>query len=530
MNKISIYRINFVFIALFALFFVLFFRALFLYGLGDDLKSKSSNKVEKKSARYEILDRNGKILATDLITYTLYGEPSTIRSLDKVIGDLSKFFPKHNWKSVNKKLSNKKFLGRVLLIRDLTPKQRYEINSLGHVGLYFHEDNKRFYPHKNILSHVLGFVDREEHGLSGFEGYFGKSSNKADFIQDDQVTLSIDLQIQNITHQELSYAVKKFSAKGGVALVMNASNSEIYSLVSLPDFNPYDPGESLRNKNYNNKASYDLHEMGSTFKIFTMALALENNLIELDEMLDVSENIKISGYKIKDFKKIKEDISIRDVFVRSSNIGTTRIAQKFSEEQQKEFFNKLHLFEPLEVELVEKSYSKIPRRWGLTRKITASYGYGVSVSALHLNQAIAAIVNQGHFLPATLIKGKNNMRIPEKIISDKTSAQVRELLGEVVSRGTARRAYSKGYRIGGKTGSANKIGRFGYDEDRLLSSFVGVFPVDKPKFIVYAFLDEPNGIAETGGYATGGATAAPVVKNIIERMAPLYNIVPDEEY
>ena len=520
-------RVNLVFIILLSLYLILLIRALYLNSLISEKSSKHISKVDN-DYRYDVFDRNGQILATDIVTYTLYAEPYNIRSVKKIVADLKSYAPDLNWKNIARKLTNKNFKGRVLLIRDLTPKQKLNINNLGNVGLYFHEDYKRFYPYSNIMSHLLGFVDYDEHGLSGFEGYVNKVLKKKQHIKQSKINLAIDIRVQNIVHEELTRAMKKFSAKGAVGIVMDVKTAEIFALVSLPDYNPYDPGPSLIDRRYNNKASYDTHEMGSTFKIFTMALALEKKLIKLDDMVDVSKNIKISGYQIKDFKKIKEEISYRDIFVRSSNIGTSKIAQKFSDAEQQDFLKSLNLFEPLEVELIEKSYGNLPKKWGLTRKITASYGYGISVTAIHLIQAVNAIVNNGTFLPATILKGKNDNKVGEKVISTQNSSLIRELMREVVRRGTARKAFSKGYDIGGKTGSANKVGKYGYDEDRLLSSFIGVFPVEKPKFIIYSFLDEPQGIKETGGYATGGATVAPLVKNIIERIAPIYDIAPEK--
>lgn len=524
MKLVSKKRVNFIFTILLALYFILFARALYLVIFKDNYKPKAQEHSE--NYRYDILDRNNKILATDIVTYTLYAEPYNIRSAKKIIEDLQKFAPEQNWQNIAKKLTKKHYRGRVLLIRDLTPKQKFAINNLGHVGLYFHEDYKRFYPYSNIMSHLLGFVDYDEHGLSGFEGYVNKAM-KHD-IQNNKINLAIDIRLQNIVHEELSEAMEKFSAKGAVAIVMAVDTAEIYALVSLPDYNPYYPRLSLTDRNFNNKATYDTYEMGSTFKIFTMAIALEKKLINLSEKIDVSKNIKISGYQIEDFKKIKEEISYSDIFIRSSNIGTSQIAKKFTDQEQKDFFNKLNLFKALDIELIEKSKTNMPKKWGLTKRITASYGYGISVTAMHLTQAVNAIINDGVFLPATIIKDKNKLRKGEHIITKENSALLRSLMRDVVRYGTAKMAFSKGYHIAGKTGSANKVGKYGYDENKLLSSFIGFFPVEKPKFIIYSFLDEPQGIPETGGYATGGMTVAPLVKDIIERIAPIYDIAPEK--
>ena len=426
---------------------------------------------------------------------------------------------------MHKKLNRNNYKGRILLVRDVTPKQKHQIHNLGHVGLFFDQNNKRFYPYKNITAHIIGFTGRDKRGLAGFEKYlddYNLSPQKKD------INLSIDINIQNLVYRELGKTINKFSAKGGVAIVMDINNGEIYSLVSMPSYNPYFPENMLYNRNFNNKATYDLYEMGSTFKTFTMALALENNLINLNDKYDVSQNIKISKYSIKDFKKIKEEITVKDIFIRSSNIGTAQIAKKFSKELQQEFFNRLNFFAPLEIELVEKSYAKYPKRWREANIITSSYGYGISVTSIHLMQATAAMLNGGYFVPATLIKDKNKNLIKKRIVSAHTTKIIRELFQGVVQKGTAQRAKSKGYDIGGKTGTANKanIGKGGYDETRLLSSFIAAFPIKEPKYLVFALLDEPQAIAETNYYATASAVAAPLVKNIIEQIAPILHIAP----
>ena len=407
-------------------------------------------------------------------------------------------------------------------------KQKYEINNLGHVGLFFHEAHKRLYPHKNLVSHLIGFVGRDKTGLAGFEKYLDDYGTKNNSLNDDVVFLSIDIDVQRILYEELNIAVKKFDAKGGVAVVMDINNAEIYGMVSLPDFNPYYPQEILYNRNFNNKATYDLYEMGSTFKTFTFALALENNLINMDDIYDVSKNIRIDRYRIKDFKKINEEITAREVFTRSSNVGTAQIAQLFSKELQQDFFKKLKFFDQLNIELIEKSHSKLLKRWGKANIITSSYGYGISVTSMHLMQATAAMLNGGTLLPATLIKDNNNNLQAERVISTRVSKIIRELFYETVEHGTGWRAKSKGYSIGGKTGSANKIDNKGYNEKRVLASFIAAFPINNPKFLVLSLLDEPHGIKETGGYTTGGAVSAPIVKNIIEKMAPVLNIIPDK--
>ena len=528
---ITKFRISLALAILFVAFAILMLRGVFLVILSDDNILHQYSESQDDVKRIDILDRNNQIVATNLVTYILYAKPSIIRDAKLVVSDIKKFFPEVNQKLLLKKISDVHHKGRVLLVRDLTPTQKEKINRLGHVGLYFHEDYKRFYPYRNLLSHLLGFVGRDKRGLAGLEKYLDRHISSLDVKGHDKVdkfiNLTIDVNVQTVLHKELSKAVRKFSADGATAIVMDINNFEIYGLVSLPDYNPYYPEESILHQKYNNKASYNLYEMGSSFKTFTFALALEEGMLNIDEEFDVAEDVKIDRFTIKDFKKIDEKIDAVTVFAKSSNIGTVQIAQRFSKELQRSFYQKLNLFAPLNIELVEKSNSQIPKRWGKSKIITASYGYGVSVTAVHLMQAMAAMLNGGYLRDATLLKGANQDKLPTQVVSYETSQIIRKLFQAAVQNGTGWRARSKGYDIGGKTGSANKIGKYGYDEGRLLSSFIGAFPIMKPEYLVLVLVDEPKGIKETGGYATGGAVAAPVVKNIIEKIAPLLNINPD---
>ena len=530
-NSISPIRIKIIFVFLLSLFLSLFIRIIYLYD-HNDVAKYAQKGIVKIIPRADILDRNGEILATNLITYSLYVSPAQIRNSEDVFQDLLKTLPilkkKQNLQEkIRKNLEDKGYKGRYLLVRDLTPKQKYEINNLGRVGLYFQEDYKRFYPHRNLFSHIIGFVDREEKGLAAFERYLDAVEDKR-IEKGKDIYLSLNLDVQNIVKHNLAASIKKFNAKGGVGVVMNVNNFEIISMVSLPDYDPYYPIEIMHNKKFNNKATYDLHEMGSTFKTFTMALSYENGLIKNDEKIDISKNIRIAGYEIKDFKRTQKSLTIEEIFTKSSNIGTAKITKRFTGAEQLSFFEDLNLFKPLSIEIIEKNYSKFPKRWGISRKITASYGYGISTTAIHLSQALSAMVNGGYILPSTIIKDGNDSEDAVTIIEEDSSKYIRNLLEKAVSKGTGRRAKSKIYKIGGKTGSANKVGKRGYDENRLLSSFFGVFPIDNPQYLVFVFLDEPNGIKETGFYATGGVVAAPIVKNIIESSGPILGVEPKE--
>ncbi len=523
-NQLSARRNRFV-LAKYLIVLCFIVAAFSVYNLSF-LKYKPYEKYVKKnnlSFRKDITDRHGNILATNLITYSLYVKSNLIDDHSNFYRALNIIFDDINIDKINAKLA-KKNNNLTLIKRDITKQQKELIEQEGFIGVFFHEDIKRIYPHKNLFSHVIGYVDIDEKGLTGLE----KSLNQNLISSESEALItSLDLDIQSIVKDELVKNLIKFNAKGATAIVMNVNNGEILSLVSLPDYDPYKPWISLKDRGFNNRASLNLHEMGSTFKIFTMALGLEHKKFELDEEFDVSESIKIDRFSITDHSSSNDLLSGRDIFVKSSNIGTAQIALRL-EDHIPNFLDKLNLFKPLKLELVEKSTGQKPKRWRKSNVITASYGYGVSVTAIHLVQAVASIINKDQkFNYATLIKGKKTS-LNEHIVSAEVSKQIREIMQQVVQYGTARRSKSFLYSIGGKTGTAHKIGLKGYDEKRLLSSFVSFFPVLQPEYIVYVNYDEPNGIEETLYYATGGVTSAPVAKNIIERIAPLLSVYPDK--
>ncbi|PRD28827.1 UNVERIFIED_CONTAM: ftsI [Trichonephila clavipes] len=337
---------------------------------------------------------------------------------------------------------------------------------------------------------------------------------------DQYVQLSLDTRVQSIVHEELTKAVSGYQALGGVGIVLNVRNSEVVSMVSLPDFNP-----NLQNKAEDvqkfNRASLGVYEMGSVLKYFTIASALDANITKTSDLYDVSTPITIGKYKIQDFHKSKTPkITVQDIFVKSSNIGAAKIAVKLGIEKQVEYFKAMKLFSPLKIEIPEKSTPIIPDKWSENTLITASYGYGIAVTPIHLAQTAAALINNGIFHNATLMLNKRS--IGEQIISRRTSREMRKLLRAAVTDGTGRKAKIKAYSIGGKTGSAEKVVDGKYSKDANIASFIGVLTMLDPRYIVLIAIDEPQGM-----HHTGGIIAAPIVKNIINRIAPILNVTPE---
>ncbi|WP_246168608.1 peptidoglycan D,D-transpeptidase FtsI family protein [Wolbachia endosymbiont of Ctenocephalides felis wCfeT] len=362
---------------------------------------------------------------------------------------------------------------------------------------------------------MLGYTDIDGNGIAGIEAYLARGSKK------QPIVLSLDLRIQSVVHDELAKAVSKYQALGGVGIVLNVKNSEIVSLVSLPDFNPNLQSKADDMQKFN-RASLGVYEMGSVFKFFTIAAALDADATKLSDLYDVSKPITIGKYKIQDFHKSKiPKITVQDIFVKSSNIGAAKIAANLGIEKQIEYFKTMKLFFPLKVEIPETSIPIIPDRWSESTLTTASYGYGIAVTPIHIVQTAAALVNDGIFHNATLILNKKS--IGEQIVTKSTSQAIRNLLRAAVTDGTGKKADVKTYSIGGKTGSAEKVINGKYDKNANIASFIGVLTTLDPRYIVFITIDEPQGMQ----FSTGGIIAAPIVKNIITRITPILNIMPE---
>lgn len=474
-----------------------------------------------KALRGTIKDRNGELMATSLSMASVYADATLIDDPKTVAAELAALLPDEKEADLVEKLSS----GRrfVWIARNITPRQQYAINVLGHPGIGFKEESKRIYPHGRLTSHVLGYTDVDGKGIAGIE----KEHNKLLAEGEEDLTLSIDLRIQHLMHRELSAAMKKFSAKAGVGMVMDVNNGEIIAMVSLPDFDPYHAGNADEDARFN-RATLGVYEMGSTFKLFPIAAALDSGDATFSTMIDATEPIKFGRFRISDYHAKKRPLTVPEIFIYSSNIGTARIAQALGEDGLKDFYEKLGFFERAPLDLPERGQPLYPQPWRDINTLTASYGHGIAVSPVHLMRAAAALVNGGILIAPHLTPQKSGTPRGSRVVKAATTEKIRQLLELVVADGTGSKARVEGYAVGGKTGTADKTKGRGYSSDARLSSFLGVYPIHAPRYAVLAILDEPQGIKETYNYATGGWTAAPVVGRVIEQMAPLYQIAPDE--
>ena len=481
--------------------------------------SKNINQVKPIENRGEIFDRNGILLASTIKSYSLFANPKKIKEIDILTKKLAKIFDISQEKIKSKLSKDTNF---VWIKRNITPREHQEIINLGEIELKTINENLRIYPYREIMSHIVGFSSIDGKGLSGVERGL---QNKLEL--GENVKLSLDVRIQDSTRNELIKTIQKFSAQSGSVIVMDIDSGEILSLVNYPDFDP-NQNDKLLTKNNFNSATQGVYEMGSTFKPITMAIGLDKNIVDLEMLFDVSEPINLGKkYKINDFNPYKGQLDIKGIIVKSSNIGTAKIAKKIGKKNQEEYFKRLGFFEKIDLELQETQRPLPPNHWKLIETMTIGYGHGFAVTPLHLCKAYASLVNGGFKVSPTLIKNKNQ-KISERIIKSSTSEMIKNLLRAVImeTKYTGPNARIDGYELGGKTGTAELLRNGSYDSDLNLALFVSVFPISNPKYLVFAMVMDPKKIKETYFNNTGGWVAAPLVKNIILEMIRILSIPP----
>ena len=478
---------------------------------------------ELRMDRANVVDRNGVLLATNLATASLFANPRKVIDPDETARQLAAALPELREAEVVRQLkSNRSF---VWLRRNLTPRQQWRVISLGLPGIDFHSAETRVYPNGSLAAHILGFVDIDNRGLAGVEERFDTT------LRDNTapLQLTIDMRIQHILRSELLHAKNEFNALGATGIVLDARSGEVVAMTSLPDFDPNDGGNAKDDQRFN-RATLGVYELGSTFKIFTAAMALDYGIVTMRDGYDASKPIKISRFTIRDYHGKRRWLSVPEIFMYSSNIGAAKMAEDVGGVAQREFLGRLGMLRPASIELPEVGAPMVPSPWRPINTLTIGFGHGLAVSPLQLASGVAAMVNGGVVRRPTLIRSDSNTPPQGKrIISERTSREVRRLMRLVVENGTGRKASADGYIVGGKTGTADKAKRGGYSRRALISSFVGAFPMTEPRYVVLATLDEPQGNKNTHGYATGGWVAAPVVRRVIERAAPLLRVHPSDE-
>ena len=472
--------------------------------------------LQTRTTRADIIDRNGAIIATSLPTVSLYANIREIMNADEAAEKISKIFPEIGKKHLKKKLQMaKKFLW---IKRNLSPMQEQAVLYQGIPGFHFLNTEKRVYPDKNLLAHVVGGTDIDNNGIAGIEKVFDSSLSESG----KPLVLSLDVKIQHAVHDELSKSIEEFRAIGGAAVIMEIASGEILSMVSLPDFDPN------KNSDPNDKARFNMItsaaiEPGSSAKLFNTAMALEHGISPF-ALFDARFPLKIGRFTIHDFQGKARIMTVEEILKYSSNIGSAKIALKVGTTGQKKFFKKIGLLDTVSCELLETQRPLYPKQWGEANTITISFGHGIALSPLHLITTVAGILNDGILNNPTLLK--RNMVIPgRRIVSSKTSKRMCALMRINVTEGANRFAEVKGYFVGGKSGTAEKQKNGRYLKTANYTGFIGAFPMTNPKYAVYVVLDEPQATAKTHGYRTAGWIAAPTAANIIRRVAPMLNVM-----
>ena len=483
--------------------------------------------------RPDILDRNGRLLATDVEAPTLYADPALIIDVDVVVEHLVQVFPEFDPVELRRSLSdrNRRY---VRLKRGISPALAQRIHNFGLPGIAFRNEPKRVYPNGSLAGHVLGHVNIDNKGTSGLERFIdeaiGIEAAHAGVPGSlEPLRISLDIAVQHAVEDELRAAVQQYRAKGAAGVILNVNTGEVLAAASLPPVDPADRTQSLDPARLD-KLADGVYELGSIFKTLTIAMALEAGTADLDKIYDVRAPLRVGRYIIRDPYPVGRPLSVREIFVRSSNVGAGMLALELGSERQRAYLERFGLIKPIRSEAGPIAAPKLPRRWGEAETITISYGHGLAVAPLQFAATAAMLVNGGLFVPPTFRKSSPEASRPvQRVVSPETSAAIRDLMrSNVVSpHGTGRRADVPGYEVGGKTGTAELPGRGGYIEDSVIASFIAAFPMSAPKYLVLVMLHEPKPTEATDGRITAGVNAAPVAGSIIARTGPLLGVLPN---
>jgi len=484
------------------------------------------------SLRRDIIDRNGTLISRNVKSFHAAINPNLIKNKENFLIKIRLNFPDLSIKKVEQKLNKGKYF---YLKKRLDQNDKEKLWSLGEKGIIFEPFQSRIYTHANLYSHILGQVDYDNYGISGVEKYFDKELKDKKLLN-SPLQLTLDTNIQHIIDDELNRALETFNATGGGALLMDVNNGEVLSLVSLPNFN-INKRENITDKNYTNKITKGIYELGSIFKTFTIALALEKNLVSPETIIkNIPRKIKCSVHEISDIKQFPKDLSVEDILIRSSNIGTLMLAKKIGERDYKEFIKETNLLNMPEFELEELG-TPLSFKWNKCKLETISYGHGIAVTPLQATATYAALTNGGNLIKPTIIR-KEEQQDNKKIISSETSRKINIILRKVVTEkeGTASLANIYGYDVGGKTGTSQKYG----NKNENLNTFISVFPSQDPKYVLLVMLENPQiatdliynyrGMKIKGTRNEAGWNSVYIAGKIIKKIGPILAIKNKEFY
>ena len=502
-----------------------------LFPKADD--SRNMPVLEDHLPRPDITDRNGVLLATDVAVASLYADPRKIIDIDEAVELLTATVPDLDAKALRAKLTAP---GRAFawLKRQVTPEERDAVYNLGIPGVGFVNERRRVYPQGHLASHVVGYVDRDTKGIAGIEKYlddqgalFTASLAEPGEHATQPAEMSIDIRVQAAIVDELTRAMTKFRAIAAGGTLLDITTGEVLALVSLPDFNP-----NQEKKNFSieqsNKMTSGVYELGSVIKAVTFAMAFDYGTANLSSRYDARFPLVIGNARINDYHAKRAILTVPEIFTNSSNIGTAKMALAVGTERHQEFLRRVGLFDRLVTELPESAKPLLPRRWSKLATATAAFGHGFAVQPLQGAAVVAGLINGGHMMTPTFLRrsAEDAMALSKTIVKPETSEMLRYLFRLNATDGTASKADVVGYRIGGKTGTAEKVVAGRYSKDKRLNSFIGAFPMDNPRYLLLVMLDEPKATPETYGFATSGWNAVPAGGTIIERIAPMLGVAP----
>jgi cell division protein FtsI (penicillin-binding protein 3) len=499
-------------------------RLIWLAAFGDHAGRKGG-APDLTPVRGDIVDREGHALARTIDAWIIGLQPG------KVIGNkldlarrLAQLMPEKDEAEYLQMLrSSRSFY---YLRRRASPGLVAAINSLGEPGLALQREPDRLYPQLSLAAHVVGYTDIDGKGNAGIERAFDEQLRDP-ARRGQPIVTSVSSRIQQALEHELNEAMTHFSAIGAAGVIMDIHTGELLAMTSLPQLNPNAAGQGAPEARFN-RATLGVYELGSTFKPFTVAMAMDAGVIKsMGQMYNCPQTLAVYGQVVHDTHPFGRACSVADIMKESSNIGTAQIADQLGRDRQKAFLKNMGFLDPVAIELKEKGRTLTPgSRWGPFETMTVGFGHGIAVTPLHLATGYATLFNGGIYRPATILKVDKN-HAPGKghrVFSEETSYKMRALLRLVVTEGTGKKADAPGYRVGGKTGTAEKY----HNKSLLVTSFAGVFPMDEPRYVIVVMLDEPKATAETFGFRTAGWNVAPVVSKTVSRIAPMLGVRPDK--
>nr|WP_262331949.1 penicillin-binding protein 2 [Bosea sp. BH3] len=486
------------------------------------------------AARPDIVDRNGEVMATDIRTVSVFAEPRKILDKDEATELLTAVLPDLDAKDLREKLGTKK--GFVWVQREITPRQQAEVHRLGIPGVGFVPENKRVYPNGPAAAHILGFANIDNVGIAGIEKYIDSQGlqdlNGAGFATESTdlkpLRLSIDLRVQHLLRDELMKGMERFKAIAAAGAIMDVTTGEMIALASLPDFDPNTPVDALE-KDRINRMNVGVYEMGSTFKALTIAMALDSGKANINSTYSTAGGMMRFGRQvIKEYHGTGRTLTVPEVFLHSSNMGSIKMALAVGVEGHKAFLKKMWQLDRMTTELPESAAPIVPGRWGEINTATIAFGHGLAVAPIQALAAVGSLVNGGYLIKPTFLQRSEEdaKKTAIRVIKPETSEAMRFIMRLNGEKGSARKADVPGYFVGGKTGTAEKVINGRYAKNKNFTTFTAIAPSDKPKYLFLAIYDEPKGYAESGGYSTAAWNAGITTGKLIERAAPLLGLTP----